>query len=173
MAVPGLLFCYNSQWIATPLVAAVKPSKPQSVRLPRLVLCSSLLWRFPLFLNKLIPCLILRHETRGRSLRISIRPNSGPGYATIACVYETSSLVFESYLLPRGRMRIWATLPSLYTLWGCTCAGGLLSIELRLFLPFLIWLFSADESSGFRSSKLQRSSEDTDMTAPQLSNSPQ
>lgn len=50
---------------------------------------------------------------------------------------------------------------------------GLLSIELRLFLPFLIWLFSADESSGFRSSKLQRSSEDTDMTAPQLSNSPQ
>jgi hypothetical protein len=25
MAIPGLLFCY-SQWIATPLVAAVKPS---------------------------------------------------------------------------------------------------------------------------------------------------
>lgn len=42
-----------------------------------------------------------------------------------------------------------------------------------LFLPFLMWLFRALESRGFRSSKLQSSSEDTDMTAPQLSNSPQ
>lgn len=36
-----------------------------------------------------------------------------------------------------------------------------------------MWLFSALESSGFNSSKLHRSSADTDMTAPQLSNSPQ
>lgn len=36
-----------------------------------------------------------------------------------------------------------------------------------------MWLFSALESSGLRSSKLQSSAEDTDMTAPQLSNSPQ
>lgn len=42
-----------------------------------------------------------------------------------------------------------------------------------LFLPFLMWLFSALESNGLSSSKLQRSSADTDMTAPQLSNSPQ
>lgn len=42
-----------------------------------------------------------------------------------------------------------------------------------LFLPFLIWLLRALESRGLRSSKLQSSSEDTDMTAPQLSNSPQ
>lgn len=50
---------------------------------------------------------------------------------------------------------------------------GLFSIWFLLFLPFLIWLFNAFESSGFSNSKLQRSSEDTDMTAPQLSNSPQ
>lgn len=42
-----------------------------------------------------------------------------------------------------------------------------------LFLPFLIWLFSALESSGLSSSKLQSNSFETDMTAPQLSNSPQ
>lgn len=44
---------------------------------------------------------------------------------------------------------------------------------LRLFLPFLMWLFSATESRGLSNSKLQRSSAETDMTAPQLSNSPQ
>lgn len=43
----------------------------------------------------------------------------------------------------------------------------------RLFRLFLIWLFNALESSGLRSSKLQSNSPDTDMTAPQLSNSPQ
>lgn len=42
-----------------------------------------------------------------------------------------------------------------------------------LFLPFLMWLFKALESSGLSSSKLQSSSDETDMTAPQLSNSPQ
>lgn len=40
-------------------------------------------------------------------------------------------------------------------------------------LPFLMWLFRALESRGFSSSKLHRSSEETDITAPQLSNSPQ
>lgn len=50
---------------------------------------------------------------------------------------------------------------------------GLLSVLLRLFLPFLIWLFSALESSGFNNSKLQSNSLETLMTAPQLSNSPQ
>lgn len=43
----------------------------------------------------------------------------------------------------------------------------------RLFLPFLMWLFSALESSGFRSSNEHKSSPETLMTAPQLSNSPQ
>lgn len=50
---------------------------------------------------------------------------------------------------------------------------GLLSICCRLLRPFLMWLLRALESSGFRSSKLHSNSEDTDMTAPQLSNSPQ
>lgn len=50
---------------------------------------------------------------------------------------------------------------------------GELSMLWRLFLLFLIWLFSALESRGLRSSKLQSSSPETDMTAPQLSNSPQ
>ena len=50
---------------------------------------------------------------------------------------------------------------------------GLFSIFCLLFRPFLMWLFKALESSGFRSSKLHSSSLDTDMTAPQLSNSPQ
>lgn len=50
---------------------------------------------------------------------------------------------------------------------------GLLSICWRLFRPFLMWLFRALESRGLRSSKLQSNSDDTDMTAPQLSNSPQ
>jgi hypothetical protein len=36
-----------------------------------------------------------------------------------------------------------------------------------------MWLFSALESSGFSSSKLQRSSGEMDIMAPQLSNSPQ
>lgn len=36
-----------------------------------------------------------------------------------------------------------------------------------------MWFFKALESRGFRSSKLQSSSSDTDITAPQLSNSPQ
>jgi hypothetical protein len=36
-----------------------------------------------------------------------------------------------------------------------------------------MWLFSALESRGLSSSKLQSNSEETDMTAPQLSNSPQ
>lgn len=43
----------------------------------------------------------------------------------------------------------------------------------RLLRPFLIWFFSAVESRGFSNSKLQRSSPETDMMAPQLSNSPQ
>ena len=43
----------------------------------------------------------------------------------------------------------------------------------RLVLLFLIWLFNALESRGLSSSKLQSSSPDTDITAPQLSNSPQ
>lgn len=50
---------------------------------------------------------------------------------------------------------------------------GLLKVLLRLFLPFLMWLFSALESSGFKSSKLQSNSLETLITAPQLSNSPQ
>lgn len=50
---------------------------------------------------------------------------------------------------------------------------GLFNMLCLLFLPFLMWLLRALESSGFKSSKLQRSSADTDMTAPQLSNSPQ
>jgi hypothetical protein len=50
---------------------------------------------------------------------------------------------------------------------------GLLSIWFRLFLPFLMWCLRAFESSGLSSSKLHKSSVDTDMTAPQLSNSPQ
>jgi hypothetical protein len=50
---------------------------------------------------------------------------------------------------------------------------GELSALFLLFRPFLIWLFSALESSGLRSSKLQSSSELTLITAPQLSNSPQ
>ena len=50
---------------------------------------------------------------------------------------------------------------------------GLFSMLFLLLRPFLMWLFKALESNGFSSSKLQRSSPDTDMTAPQLSNSPQ
>lgn len=50
---------------------------------------------------------------------------------------------------------------------------GELSMLWRLFLLFLMWLLSALESRGLRSSKLQSSSPETDMTAPQLSNSPQ
>lgn len=50
---------------------------------------------------------------------------------------------------------------------------GLFSMLWRLLRPFLIWLFNALESSGFSSSKLQSNSPDTDITAPQLSNSPQ
>lgn len=50
---------------------------------------------------------------------------------------------------------------------------GELSMLWRLFLLFLMWLFSALESRGLRSSKLQSNSPETDMTAPQLSNSPQ
>lgn len=44
---------------------------------------------------------------------------------------------------------------------------------LRLFRPFLMWFFRAVESKGFNNSKEQRSSPETDMIAPQLSNSPQ
>jgi hypothetical protein len=43
----------------------------------------------------------------------------------------------------------------------------------RLLRPFLMWFFKALESNGLRSSKLQSNSADTDMMAPQLSNSPQ
>ncbi len=43
----------------------------------------------------------------------------------------------------------------------------------RLFLPFLIWLFSALLSSGFSSSNEHSNSPETLITAPQLSNSPQ
>lgn len=50
---------------------------------------------------------------------------------------------------------------------------GELSMLWRLFLLFLIWLLSALESSGFSNSKLHSNSPETDMTAPQLSNSPQ
>lgn len=50
---------------------------------------------------------------------------------------------------------------------------GLLNKLFRLLRPFLIWFFNAVESKGFSSSKLQRSSLDTDIIAPQLSNSPQ
>lgn len=50
---------------------------------------------------------------------------------------------------------------------------GLFSMFCLLFRLFLMWLFSALESRGFRSSKLQSSSGETDMTAAQLSNSPQ
>lgn len=50
---------------------------------------------------------------------------------------------------------------------------GLFSICCLLFRPFLMWLFNALESRGFKSSKLHNNSEETDMTAPQLSNSPQ
>lgn len=54
-----------------------------------------------------------------------------------------------------------------YTLCGNTPAGGgLLTMLLRLFRLFFIWLFSALESRGLRSSKLHRSSVDTLMTAP-------
>lgn len=44
---------------------------------------------------------------------------------------------------------------------------------LRLFRPFLMWLFNALESRGLSSSKLHSNSPETDITAPQLSNSPQ
>jgi hypothetical protein len=50
---------------------------------------------------------------------------------------------------------------------------GLLSMFWRSFRPFLIWRLRALESSGFSNSKLHNSSPETDMTAPQLSNSPQ
>lgn len=50
---------------------------------------------------------------------------------------------------------------------------GLLSMLLRRCLPFLICVLRAAESRGFSSSKLHRSSVETAMTAPQLSNSPQ
>jgi hypothetical protein len=50
---------------------------------------------------------------------------------------------------------------------------GLLSMLFRLLRPFLMWFFKALESNGLRSSKLQSNSADTDMMAPQLSNSPQ
>lgn len=50
---------------------------------------------------------------------------------------------------------------------------GLLSKLFRLLRPFLMWFFNAVESSGFNNSKLQRSSPETDIIAPQLSNSPQ
>lgn len=50
---------------------------------------------------------------------------------------------------------------------------GLFSMLCRLFLPFLMWLLSALESRGFKSSKEQSSSPETLITAPQLSNSPQ
>jgi hypothetical protein len=50
---------------------------------------------------------------------------------------------------------------------------GLCKVANLLVRPFLIWLFRAAESSGFKSSKLHNSSAETAMTAPQLSNSPQ
>lgn len=50
---------------------------------------------------------------------------------------------------------------------------GLLSMLLRRCLPFLMCVLRAAESSGLSSSKLHRSSVETAMTAPQLSNSPQ
>jgi hypothetical protein len=50
---------------------------------------------------------------------------------------------------------------------------GLLSMLFRSFRPFLIWLFNCAESRGFNNSKLHSSSPETDMIAPQLSNSPQ
>lgn len=50
---------------------------------------------------------------------------------------------------------------------------GLLNMLFLLLRPFLMWFFRAVESRGFKSSKLQRSSPETDMIAPQLSNSPQ
>jgi hypothetical protein len=50
---------------------------------------------------------------------------------------------------------------------------GEFSMLCRLFLLFLICCFSALESRGLRSSKLHSNSAETDITAPQLSNSPQ
>lgn len=50
---------------------------------------------------------------------------------------------------------------------------GLLSRVCLFLRSALMCCFKALESSGFSSSKLQRSSAETDMTAPQLSNSPQ
>lgn len=50
---------------------------------------------------------------------------------------------------------------------------GLFIKLFRSFRPFLMWFFRAVESKGFNSSKLQSNSPETDMIAPQLSNSPQ
>lgn len=58
---------------------------------------------------------------------------------------------------------------ALYTLCACPDVYVGLPIRpwlLRLFRLFFIWLFSALESRGLRSSKLQRSSVETLMTAP-------
>jgi hypothetical protein len=50
---------------------------------------------------------------------------------------------------------------------------GLFRMWFLLLRPFLMWFLRAFESSGLSSSKLHSSSDETDMTAPQLSNSPQ
>jgi hypothetical protein len=50
---------------------------------------------------------------------------------------------------------------------------GLFNIFWRLLFAFFMWCFKALESSGFNNSKLHSNSAETDMTAPQLSNSPQ
>ncbi len=56
---------------------------------------------------------------------------------------------------------------------GLSELTGLFTMCFLLCFCFLMCVFKALESSGFRSSKLQSSSALTDMTAPQLSNSPQ
>lgn len=97
---------------------------------------------------------------RSRDVQLYLRRNPVP--------VDTESL--KALSRHRGRLGVDQ---SLYHNLVQSRLTGLFNILFLLLRPFLMWLFSALESSGLSSSKLQRSSLETDITAPQLSNSPQ
>ena len=136
--------------------------------------------------DKVIPCLVYQGEVSiavaTSALRKRARGNGGRHSASAKCrirgsrklgleeVSRTISSVALRILTSRLERIVSVGSSPLRVQEQLT---GLFSIFCRIVRPFLIWLLRALESRGLRSSKLQRSSPETDMTAPQLSNSPQ
>jgi len=109
---------------------------------------------------------------RSASGVIVVRLGLGPPECA-PCASDTTCAVWAWKLDALGLDARRLGLVSYSLIGGDVKLTGLLSICWRLLRPFLMWLLRALESRGLSNSKLHRSSADTDMTAPQLSNSPQ